>query len=104
MDKRNAARAVLAAALIGLCQAAWAQEAPAVGGRSRLTFLEGILGTIVFGLIGIVLAIVGFKLFDVLIKHDIEKEIFENKNLAAAMLAGAVVLGVSVIIAATILS
>jgi uncharacterized membrane protein YjfL (UPF0719 family) len=104
MSKRSAARAALAAALIGLCRAAWAQEAPATAGKSRLTFGEGILGTIVFGLIGIVLAIVGFKLFDVLIKHDIEKEIFENKNLAAAMLAGAVVLGVSLIIAATILS
>jgi len=36
------------------------------------------------------------------IKADIEKEIFENKNMAAALLAGAVVLGVSLIVAATI--
>jgi len=101
-SKRSVARAVLAAALIALGQAAWAQEAPA--GRSRLSLWESILGTLIFGVIGIVLAIIGFKLFDVVIKHDIEKEIFDNKNMAAALLAGAVVLGVSLIIAATILS
>jgi uncharacterized membrane protein YjfL (UPF0719 family) len=49
-----------------------------------------------------VLAVVGFKVFDLIIKHDIEKEIFDNKNMAAAVLSGFVVLGICIIIAATI--
>jgi uncharacterized membrane protein YjfL (UPF0719 family) len=72
--------------------------------RPRLSLLEGLLGTIVFGIVGILLAILGFKLFDVVIRHNVEKEIFENNNMAAALLAGAVILGVSIIVAATILS
>lgn len=78
---------------------ALAQEA---GGRSRPSLMEGLVSTVLYGAIGITLAIVGFKLFDRAIHVDIEKEIFENKNMAAAILAGAVVLGVSLIVAMTI--
>jgi uncharacterized membrane protein YjfL (UPF0719 family) len=94
--------AAATAALLLVQSSAWAQEVAT--GRSRPTLVEGIVGTLVFGSIGIVLAIVGFKLFDVVVKHNIEQEIFEKNNMAAAMLAGAIVLGVSIIIAATILS
>ena len=78
---------------------ALAQEAT---GRSRPSLIEGIVSTVLYGAIGIALAIIGFKLFDRAIHADIEKEIFENKNMAAAILAGAVVLGVSLIVAMTI--
>lgn len=78
---------------------ALAQEA---AGRSRPSLTEGILSTLVYGVIGIVLATLGFKIFDLAIKANIEKEIFENKNMAAAILAGAVILGISLIVAMTI--
>jgi uncharacterized membrane protein YjfL (UPF0719 family) len=100
---RNIFAAVYASALLLLAQSgAWAQEVAT--GRSRPTLVEGIVGTLVFGSIGIVLAIIGFKLFDVVVRHNIEQEIFEKNNMAAALLAGAIVLGVSIIVAATILS
>ena len=78
---------------------ALAQES---AGRSRQSLMEGVISTLVFGIIGIVLAVVGFKVFDLAIKANIEKEIFENKNMAAAILAGSVVLGISLIVAMTI--
>ncbi|WP_309685349.1 DUF350 domain-containing protein [Armatimonas sp.] len=78
---------------------ALAQES---AGRSRQSLMEGIISTLVFGVIGIILATIGFKVFDLAIKSDIEKEIFENKNIAAAILAGSVVLGISLIVALTI--
>jgi putative membrane protein len=81
---------------------AWAQTAAETGGRSRAPLGEDVLRTVLFGVIGIALAIVGFKVFDLVIKHNIEQEIFENKNMAAALLAGAVLIGVSIIVAATI--
>jgi len=93
-------RTFLATLVLGLgTTAAWAQ---ADASRSRPGLLDSIVSTLIFGVIGIALATVGFKLFDLVIKADIEKEIFENKNMAAALLAGAVVLGVSLIVAATI--
>jgi|GEM_PF-937652 Domain of Unknown Function (DUF350). len=105
---------VPAGVLAAVCAAAaqttvWAQDdsvAGPVGRVPRATIGDpyGFLSTLLFGLLGIVIAVVGFKLFDLVIKHDIEKEIFDNNNMAAALLAGAVVLGVSLIVAATILS
>jgi uncharacterized membrane protein YjfL (UPF0719 family) len=80
---------------------AFAQE---VVGRPRQSLGEGLLSTTLFGVVGIVLAVLGFKIFDIVIHANIEKEIFENKNIAAALLAGAVILGVSLIVAATLLS
>lgn len=85
--------------------AVWAQDTAATAaGRSRAPLGEDILRTILFGLIGIALAVIGFKVFDIVVKHNIENEIFENKNMAAALLAGAVLIGVSIIVAATISS
>ena len=56
-----------------------------------------------FGAVGILLAIVGYKLFDKCTPGDIHKEIVENKNVAAAIIGGAVILGVCLIIAAAML-
>ena len=81
---------------------AGAQTAQARGYVPR-TMLEGIASTLVFGIIGIILAIVGFKLFDAAISFNVEKEICENKNVAAAILAGSVVLGISIIVAVSII-
>lgn len=64
------------------------------------TLLQAVLNVLLFAAIGIVAAIVGFKLFDKCTPGDLQKEILENKNLAAAVVAGAVIIGVSIIIAA----
>ncbi len=58
---------------------------------------------LLFAAIGIVTAIVGYKLFDKCTPGDLHREILENKNVAAAIVAGAVILGLCVIIAAAML-
>jgi hypothetical protein len=63
-----------------------------------------VVSTIIFALLGIVLAIIGFKLFDIAVKFDFETEICEKQNLAVAVLCGFMVLGICIIIAATVLS
>lgn len=84
---------------------AWAQQTGDGGtGRGRLGLVDSVVSTLLFGLVGIFLAILGFKLFDLVVRHNMEHEILENKNMAAALLAGAVILGISLIVAATILS
>lgn len=64
------------------------------------TFTSAIVSTVVFGLIGIVLAIIGFKLFDAFVSFNLEQEICEKQNFAVAILCGAMVLGICIIIAA----
>ena len=52
---------------------------------------------------GVAAAIGGYKLFDKCTPGDMQKEILENKNIAAAIVAAAVILGVCIIVAAAIL-
>ena len=101
--------------------AAWAQTTSSGGGRAagtgsgdaamaavigagRPPLLDQIVSTLVFGLVGVLLLIVGFKIFDLVIRHNIEHEIFENKNMAAAVLSGFIILGIALVVAATILA
>jgi uncharacterized membrane protein YjfL (UPF0719 family) len=62
------------------------------------SFALALLSTTAFGLIGIMLAIVGFKLFDYLTPGNLEDEIIQKQNLAAAILGGAIVLGICLIV------
>ena len=58
---------------------------------------------LLFAAIGIAAAIVGYRVFDKCTPGDLNKEIVENKNVAAAIVAAAVILGVCIIIAAAML-
>jgi len=65
------------------------------------SFGEAVLATFVFGLMGIVLAILGFKLFDLITPFNLEKEMCENKNVAVGILCAGIVLGICWIVAAS---
>jgi len=67
------------------------------------TLLAACGNVLIFAAIGIIAAIVGFKIFDFCTPGHLEKEIIEIKNVAAAIVAAAAILGVSIIIAACIL-
>jgi uncharacterized membrane protein YjfL (UPF0719 family) len=56
-----------------------------------------------FGGIGILLAILGYKIFDRCTPGHLHREIIEHRNVAAAIIGGAVILGVCIIIAAAML-
>jgi len=64
---------------------------------------EAIGYVVLFTALGVALAIASYKLFDKCTPGDLSKEILENKNVAAAIVAGAVILGVCIIIAASML-
>ena len=66
------------------------------------SFGMAVLATAVFGLVGIVLALIGFKLFDMITPFNLEREMCENKNVAVGVLCAGIVLGVCVIVAAAI--
>jgi uncharacterized membrane protein YjfL (UPF0719 family) len=57
-----------------------------------------------FGLSGIVLLYIGYWVFDKLTPGiHFTRELVENKNMAAAIVIGAILLGVAMIVAATML-
>ena len=64
---------------------------------------QAVLNMLLFVAIGIAAAILGFKLFDKCTPGDLTREILENKNIAAAIVAAAVIIGVCIIIAAAML-
>jgi putative membrane protein len=63
---------------------------------------EAAIASGVFGLIGILLVILGFKLFDWLTPGKLQDEIVHKSNIAAAILAGAFIIGICIVIAAAV--
>jgi uncharacterized membrane protein YjfL (UPF0719 family) len=80
-----------------------AADPAAVTGWHAQTLGQAIGYMVLFSAVGIVAAIAGYKLFDKCTPGDLHKEILENKNIAAAIVAGSVILGVCIIIAAAML-
>lgn len=64
------------------------------------SLFNGLALFLIFGLAGIVMMVAGYKLFDKATPGDLHKEIFENRNVATAILAGSVIIGMSLILAA----
>ena len=64
------------------------------------TVWEALLGTGLFAIVGFALAILGYKLFDYLTPGDLHKEILENRNVAAAIIGAAVIVGICILVAA----
>ena len=64
-------------------------------------FGGALIATAVFGLVGIGLMLLGFKVFDWMTpKIDLEKELGENKNVAVAIVMASVMIGIAIVIAA----
>lgn len=80
-----------------------ADAPPAVASWHAQTLLAAIGNVLIFAGIGIAAAIIGFKVFDWCTPGDLQKEIIEHKNVAAAIVAAAAILGVCIIIAASML-
>jgi len=59
---------------------------------------HALLGTAAFGIVGIILMIAGFKLFEFATRRlDIEKQL-DNQNMAVGIVVGALLLGISLIV------
>ena len=67
------------------------------------TFWPGFLAALLYGPLGIALAVLGFKVFDwITPKMDIQKELTEKGNLAVAIVCAAIILGVCYIVASVV--
>jgi putative membrane protein len=80
-----------------------AEAAPAATWHAQ-SLGQAIVYMLLFAGVGIVAAIAGYKIFDKCTPGHLNTEILEHRNVAAAIIAAAVILGVCIIIAASMLS
>ncbi|MCW1967904.1 MAG: DUF350 domain-containing protein [Anaerolineae bacterium] len=60
--------------------------------------MDNLLLAIGYGFLGMIMLFMGYKIFDWLIPYNIQQEIFENKNVAAAVFMGLVLVAMAIII------
>ncbi|HXG12428.1 MAG TPA: DUF350 domain-containing protein [Gemmataceae bacterium] len=92
--------------VLAAAAAAWAQDAGSAAPPVRWhpdSLLMAIVSTVIFGGIGIVLAIIGFEVFDLITPFKLKAEICEKQNVAVAILCSAMILGICIIVAAAVL-
>ncbi len=77
----------------------------ALAQQSELNNLASeLLSTIIFSVVGIVMAVAGFKVVDWLTPGNLADEVANKENRALAVLAGSMMLGVCLIIASVLIS
>ncbi len=91
------------ALLFGMIGSALAAQTDAPPGWHAQTLWQALAYMLLFAAFGILAAVAGYKLFDKCTPGDLSKEILEQRNVAAAIVAAAVILGVCIIIAAAML-
>lgn len=96
-------RTALISLAVVLPATAYAQ-AHATAGPWGSNLWHGIVATVIYGILGILLAVIGMKVFEWVTPYSVDKELAEKNNISVAIAMGAMVLGVSIIIAATIVS
>jgi uncharacterized membrane protein YjfL (UPF0719 family) len=80
---------------------AFAQEAPSV---ARDLAILSFISTLVYGLIGIALAVFGYFVFDRLLKLDLRRELVEDQNMALGIMLAGVFIGISIVVGAVMIS
>ena len=79
---------------------ALAQEAP---GTIELAPLA-ILSTLLYGTIGIILCVAGYFAFDKIARLDLQRELVEDQNIALGIMLAGVFIGISIVVAAVMIS
>ena len=62
-----------------------------------------MLDAALFGLSGIVLLIIGFYLWELITPYNLRREIHENRNVAVAIVVAAFIIGMALVIAASLI-
>lgn len=91
--------------LLAAGPASWAADATGSEAGWHAQSLGQAIGyMLLFALIGVVAAVAGYKVFDIFTPGNLHQEIIQNRNVAAAILGAAVIMGVCLIVAAAMTS
>lgn len=66
------------------------------------TLMQGVMESLLYSVIGILLAVLAFKVVDWITPGNLSKQISQEGNIAVATLLGFLVLGICIIIAAAL--
>ena len=67
------------------------------------TLGHALLYVLLFGILGITLTALGFKVFDwIMPKIHVETELADKHNMAVALVMAAVIIGISIVVAAAV--
>jgi len=69
---------------------------------SSIVHLDALLNAVIFAVLGVVILVVSFILWDKITPYDLWREIVEKQNTALAIFAGLMALGIAVIVAAAV--
>lgn len=69
---------------------------------SSLVHFDALFNALVFAVLGVVILVVSFMLWDKITPYDLWKEIIEKHNTALAIFAGFMALGIAIIVAAAV--
>jgi len=61
-----------------------------------------LIWAVIYGLLGIILIIAGYRIFDWVSPIDVEKELSEKNNIAVAIVCAAVIIGIAIVVHASI--
>lgn len=81
---------------------AFAEESPVFEGVLPGRLWVHLLAAVIFSLVGVAVLALCFKLMNKFSPFSLKKEIEEDQNVALAIIMGAVIIGMSIIIAAAI--
>lgn len=57
----------------------------------------------IFGIVGVVLLIIGYYLWELITPYNVRKELQDNKNVAVAIVVAAFIIGMAIVIAASLI-
>lgn len=86
--------------LLGIAPALFAQTPSEPTTWHARTVWEALLNMGLFSIVGVLLAIFGYKLFDYFTPGNLHKEIVENRNVAAALIGAAIIIGTCILVSA----
>lgn len=85
-------------AVMSLPTLAQAQQAAA----PRVGIVSGLILSIVYGLVGILLLMIGYKVFEWLTPFSVNDALSKDQNRAVGIVVGAIFIGVAIIVAAAL--
>ena len=89
------------AALAGTLLTPMLAHAQQAGGP-RLGLASGLILSVVYGLVGILLLMIGYKIFEWITPFSVNDALSKDQNRAVGIVVGAIFIGVAIIVAAAI--
>jgi putative membrane protein len=62
-----------------------------------------ILTSIVYGLLGLILLLIGYYIYEIITPFSVKEELVSHRNVAVGIVAAAFILGMAIVIAAAII-